>query len=60
MYHSNMIYDICYQETIMEIIENGKLYDENLRHPISAYYIHGAGDSTGFFDIVFRMFGFSF
>jgi hypothetical protein len=44
----------------MEIIENGKLFDENLRHPISAYYIQRMGDSTGFFDIVLRMFGFSF
>lgn len=44
----------------MEIIENGKLHDENLRHPISAYYIQRVGDRTGFFEIILQMFGFSF
>ena len=44
----------------MEIKQNGKLYDDNLRHPISAYYIQGQGDSSGFFEIVLQMFGFSF
>jgi hypothetical protein len=44
----------------MKIIENGKLFNENLRHPISAYYIQRSPDSTGFFDIVLSMFGFSF
>lgn len=44
----------------MKIIENGKLFDENLRHPISAYYSQKSPDNTGFFEIVLQMFGFSF
>jgi len=41
----------------MEIISNGKLSDENLRHPISAYYLHGVSASSGFSDLLFQMFG---
>jgi hypothetical protein len=44
----------------MKIIQNGKLFNENLKHPISAYYVQRTEDRTGFFDIVLQMFGFSF
>jgi hypothetical protein len=43
----------------MKIIENGKLFPEHLRHPISAYYIQRNPDALGIFDIILRMFGFS-
>ena len=44
----------------MEIFGNGKLYDENLRHPISAYYVQGNSDSIGFPSIIMGMFGVQF
>ena len=44
----------------MKIYEHGKLYDENLRHPISAFYVHGNPDGTNFSDIILHMFGYSF
>jgi len=44
----------------MKICGHGKLFDGQLRHPISAYYIQRMADSSGFFDIILRMFGFFF
>ncbi len=44
----------------MKIIECGKLSGENLRHPISAFYLHGVSTSSGFSDLLFQMFGFTY
>lgn len=44
----------------MKIIENGILFDEQLRHPISAYYLHSIPSEHSFAEIIMRMFGFSF
>jgi hypothetical protein len=45
-------------EKNMEIIERGMLSDENLRHPISAYYLHGTPSGEGVSDLLLSIFGF--
>ena len=41
----------------MKIIERGKIINENLKHPVSAWYIQrGDSESTGF-EMLLQMFG---